>query len=111
MLDRFSWRSYDLRSILPVGWQSEILETARDAVSNTKKLEEEMELVHTLASIVDLQHDISLSQFQELVRVYLEITEPEFKQVKEGVVAEVTDRLQRLAQQKTSDETRNRRLL
>ena len=35
MLDRFSWRSYDLRSILPVDWQDQILATARRAVSKT----------------------------------------------------------------------------
>lgn len=32
MLDRFNWRSYDLRTVLPPTWQEDILETAKDAV-------------------------------------------------------------------------------
>lgn len=35
MLDRFSWRSYDLRSVLPTDWQDQILATAANAAPKT----------------------------------------------------------------------------
>ncbi len=37
MLDRFSWRSYDLETILPSGWQSLILKVSEEAVAKTLK--------------------------------------------------------------------------
>lgn len=69
-----------------------------------RKLEDEMDPVHKLAAVVDLQREVSLAQFQEMIRVYLEVTEPEFRRVKDTVVTEAIDRLLRLARQKTSDE-------
>jgi len=35
MIDRFSWRSYDLRTFLPQGWQEQILSLADTAVQKT----------------------------------------------------------------------------
>lgn len=32
MLDRFSWRSYDLRNVLPAGWEADISKLADEAV-------------------------------------------------------------------------------
>ena len=35
MIDRFTWRSYDLRSLLLSDWQSEVLEAAKHAAEKT----------------------------------------------------------------------------
>jgi hypothetical protein len=35
MIDRFSWRSYDLRTAMPANWQSEILRVSQDAIATT----------------------------------------------------------------------------
>lgn len=69
-----------------------------------KTLEEKMEPLQRLASVIDLQRQMSVGQFQEMLRIYLEILEPEFRQVKDTIVADAIDRLEKLAQQKTSNE-------
>jgi hypothetical protein len=70
----------------------------------SKKLEEEMSSVRNLASIIDLERQIRVDSFLEMVRVYLEISEPEFRTVKDGIVKEASDRLSTLAREKTSEE-------
>jgi hypothetical protein len=70
----------------------------------SKKLEEEMLPLHKLTSVMDLQRQMSVSQFQEMIRIYLEITEPEFRRVKDTIITEAIERLSELAQQKTSDQ-------
>ena len=70
----------------------------------TKKLEEEMAPIHRLASVMDLQRKVPISEFQEMFRVYLEITESEFKQVKDTIITEAIEKLVTLAHQKTSGE-------
>lgn len=37
MIDRFSWRSYDLNTLLPADWQEVILSVSEDAVAKTLK--------------------------------------------------------------------------
>ena len=69
-----------------------------------KKIEEEMEQVHSLASIVDLQRQISLPQFQELLKVYLEIPEEEFRLVKNSILSQAHEKLRKLAHEKKSEE-------
>lgn len=68
-----------------------------------KRLEEELQPVHKLAQVVDLQRDLSITQLQVLIKAYLDITEVEFKQVKDSFVAEAIENLQKLMQQKTSN--------
>lgn len=69
-----------------------------------KKLEEEMAPVDKISSIIDLQGELSVAQFREMLRVYLEISEPEFLGVKENIIAEANEKLEKIARQKTSDE-------
>ncbi|MCW5939870.1 MAG: 2OG-Fe(II) oxygenase [Fimbriimonadaceae bacterium] len=37
MIDRFSWRSYDLNTLLPADWQQAILNVSEDAIAKTLK--------------------------------------------------------------------------
>lgn len=69
-----------------------------------KKLEEEMTPVHRLAAIIDLQRQLSVKQFQEMLRMYLEITETEFGRVKDVIITETIEKLEKLARQKRSEE-------
>lgn len=67
------------------------------------KFEAELLPVRTMSQVLDLQRKLPSDEFQELVRKYLEITEPEFSSVKESVVSECLNRLDKLAREKTSE--------
>jgi hypothetical protein len=70
----------------------------------SQKLEDEMAATRNLTAVVDLQRELRVGQFQELLRIYLEITEPEFYRVKDTIVTEAISRLTKLAHEKTSGE-------
>jgi hypothetical protein len=65
-------------------------------------IDEALAPVTKLAEIVDLQMDLNVDNVQLLLQRYLSVTEPEFKQVKEQIVADATEKLRRLAIEKRS---------
>lgn len=69
-----------------------------------RKLQEEMRRVHRLAEVVDLQQQVPSGQFQSIVTKYLEITEPEFRSIKDAYIGECVEKLSNLAQLRTSGE-------
>lgn len=70
----------------------------------SRSLEEELGPVVKLSEIVDLDRKCSVAAIQRLLNLYLQISEPEFRKVKDGVVSEANERLLRLVHEKTSDE-------
>jgi len=47
-----------------------------------KQIKEEMADVHALATVVDLQQQVEIQQLSDTIRIYLEVTEEEFRKVK-----------------------------
>lgn len=68
------------------------------------KIDIELRTVHNLATIVDLYRNTGINQFNEIIRNYLEITEDEFRSVKNQVIEDAINKLLKLANQKVSDE-------
>jgi hypothetical protein len=69
-----------------------------------RRIAAEMAAVHSLAAIIDLEANVQVRELQEMCRVYLEVTEDEFRPVKKQLLLETIERLRRLALQKKSDE-------
>jgi hypothetical protein len=69
-----------------------------------KTLASELEPVRKLAEVVDLSASSEVDEIRNLVRLYTNITEPEFANVKELVVQDAIKRLRKLAYEKTSDD-------
>lgn len=68
----------------------------------SKKLETELQPIHKLAELVDLTENGALGDFENAARVYLKITEPELRRVKEHILEDALDQLKRLATDKKS---------
>ncbi len=70
----------------------------------TRMLNAEMIAVKKLAETVDLQRECSVTGIQEMLLLYLQVTEPEFRPVKETIISEATDKLRQLAHERSSPE-------
>jgi hypothetical protein len=68
-----------------------------------RKLAKELEPVLKLTEITDLTQECSVDELRNLQRVYLTITEPEFRPVKDLIVADSLDALMKLANDKISE--------
>lgn len=67
-------------------------------------IEDRLEPVTKMTEVMDLTQSLTVSDLQDLSRVYVSIVEHEFRKVKESVVSEAHQKLKKLAQQKKSDE-------
>ncbi|MEU4517352.1 hypothetical protein AB0F52_01385 [Amycolatopsis sp. NPDC024027] len=70
----------------------------------SRLLASELEPIRKMAEVVDLNATSDLDNIRNLSRLYTNITEPEFNEVKELVVQNAIARLQKLANEKTSDD-------
>lgn len=68
-----------------------------------RKLEEVLAPVRKLTEVTDLAQECSVDELRNLQRVYLTITEPEFRPVKDLIIADSLDALMRLANDKISE--------
>lgn len=66
------------------------------------RLMQELAPVRKLAEVTDLTQQTSIDELRNLQRIYLAITEPEFRHVKDSILAESTDALLQLANEKKS---------
>lgn len=67
-------------------------------------MSEGLEPVAKLAQIMDLHGRTDVESLANLQRLYFQITEAEFRALKDSIVAEASERLLRLATEKASDE-------
>lgn len=69
----------------------------------TQRLKAEVEPVHKLAEVMDLTPTMRPTQFSELLNAYLQITEDEFKGLKDQTVQHTLRSLDRLGRSKQSE--------
>ena len=73
-------------------------------IALTRTLSSEMIAVKKLAEAVDLQKECSITGIQQMLLLYLQVTESEFRSVKETIISEATDKLRQLAHERSSPE-------
>jgi hypothetical protein len=73
-------------------------------IAMTRTLNSEMVAVKKLAEAIDLQRECSITGVQQMLMLYLQVTEPEFRSVKETIISEATDKLRQLAHERSSPE-------
>lgn len=92
----------DNKDLAKITWAiGAILTVSR--LAHERKLEKELEPVRKLTEVTDLTQECSVDELRNLQRVYLTITEPEFRPVKDLIVADSLDALMRLANDKISE--------
>lgn len=69
----------------------------------TRQLSDQLDPVKKLSEIADLQHQCSLEDIKSLLNLYIQVTENDFRRVKEAVIREAITKLKRLAIEKRSD--------
>jgi hypothetical protein len=67
-------------------------------------LKEGLRPVEQLCEVVDLDRQVPLPRFHEMLRLYMQIIEPDFALLKSGIVEDAAAQLERLAGQKQSQE-------
>ncbi len=76
---------------------------AANKISIQVHIEDRLEPVTKMAEVLDLTQALTVSDIHDLSKVYISITEEEFRRVKENVLSEAIQKLKKLAQQKKSD--------
>jgi hypothetical protein len=73
-------------------------------LTTVRIIRQELATVHKLAKVVDVSKDSAVTSIRDLLALYLQIVEPEFKIVKDGVISDASEKLLALAHEKTSGE-------
>ena len=69
-----------------------------------RQMREQLEQVQSLAQIMDLRRGVATPELREMNDAFIEITEDDFRSVKDAILSDTTTRLRRLAREKQSDE-------
>jgi len=77
---------------------------AKDTKSIREQIEKSLAPLEQLKRVIDLQQSSRIAEINQLLQLYLSITEKEFRTVKDSILLRTTGKLQRLAVSKVSDD-------
>ncbi len=92
----------DTKTLAGVSWIMGAL-LAVNRISYLRSVSEKLEPVNKLSEILDLTQDCDINGVSTLLKQYIRINADDFNQVKESIIEEATQKLLKLATDKTSD--------